>query len=82
MVTFKPLETFKEKTEREVSETLEAQKEELRQRRAAECWPVVNRGLPWYESITPEQNAELEAWYKAWKEVTVTLEAPELPDWI
>lgn len=56
--------------------------EELRQRRASECFPIINRGQLWYDTLTEEQKAELKKWYGAWLNVTDTLAIPSKPDWI
>lgn len=56
--------------------------EELRQRREVECFPIINRGKLWYDSLTPYQISELNEWYNAWLQVTETLKAPEKPEWL
>ena len=64
-------------------EELEVRKqEELRERRAAECFPIVNRGVLWYEKLTAEQKTELSAWYEAWLDAPQTGTAPEKPTWV
>lgn len=55
--------------------------EELRTRRYKECFPVINRGEMWYSMLTDEQKAELKVWYKAWLDVTETLNPPEPLAW-
>ena len=62
--------------------TYEEYVEYLRRERERICFPVINRGAAWYARLTPEQNAELQAWYEAWLNVTETLVKPETPDWI
>lgn len=54
----------------------------LRARRAAECFPVVNRGALWYEKLTTEQRAEISAWYEAWLDAPATGVAPDVPEWL
>lgn len=56
--------------------------EELRSRRASECFPVINRGAPWYNRLTAGQVAELDAWYQSWLDVTETKIVPEKPQWL
>jgi len=56
--------------------------EELRLRREQECFPIINRGQLWYESLTAEQNTELAAWYQGWLDVTETQTVPEKPVWL
>lgn len=56
--------------------------EELRTRRYKECFSVINRGEMWYSMLTDEQKAELKVWYKAWLDVTETLEPPEPLAWV
>lgn len=46
------------------------------------CFTVVDRGQLWYESLTEEQYLELQAWYKAWLDVTETKVIPEKPSWL
>lgn len=60
-------------------ERLEVQKDDLRNRREAECYSVINRGELWYSMLTEEQKTELKAWYIAWLNVTDTLVVPETP---
>lgn len=56
--------------------------EELRQLREVECFPIINRGKLWYDSLTPYQISELNDWYNAWLKVTETLKIPEKPEWL
>lgn len=56
--------------------------EELRRLREIECFPIVNRGVLWYNELTSEQLEELENWYKAWLDVTDTKTAPQKPEWL
>ena len=56
--------------------------EELRVRREKECFSVINRGEMWYSMLTDEQKSELKVWYKAWLDVTETLEPPEPLAWV
>lgn len=71
---------------RDESRSTELQKqrivEELRARREKECFPVINRGEMWYSLLTDEQKEELKIWYKAWLDVTETLNPPDLLPWI
>lgn len=57
-------------------------KEKLRNRRATECFPIINRGKLWYDKLTVEQQTELSTWYEAWLDVTQTKIVPETPDWV
>ena len=54
----------------------------IRDRRAKECFPVINRGKPWYDTLTDEQKTELTEWYNAWLNATETLVIPKKPEWI
>ncbi len=56
--------------------------DKLRQRREEECFPVVNRGVLWYESLGEERRAELRQWYRAWLDVTLTKTVPDKPAWL
>lgn len=54
----------------------------LRKLREEKCFPIVNRGSFWYESLTEEQVAELREWYNAWLDVTITFKIPIKPKWL
>ena len=56
--------------------------DDLRRRREAECFPIINRGQLWYDTLNEEQKAELKEWYIAWLDVTDTLVIPNKPNWI
>lgn len=43
--------------------------EDLRMRRERECFSYVNRGALWYNTLTSEQQQELNTWYQAWLNV-------------
>lgn len=54
----------------------------LRLQRQRECFPVVNRGKLWHDTLTETQLNELEIWYNAWLEVTETKVIPERLEWL
>ena len=56
--------------------------ESLREMREEECFPVINRGMLWYASLTEAQKSELSAWYQAWLDVTETRTVPATPEWL
>lgn len=56
--------------------------ENLRQRREAECFSVINRGALWFDRLTEEQKAELDTWYQKWLDVTETRTVPDKPSWL
>ena len=60
----------------------EAAKAAYRQRRQPECFPVINRGRLWYDTLTEEQLSELQTWYRAWLDGTNTQSIPEKPEWL
>lgn len=72
-------------TEEQILDTLRARREE-------ECFSYVNRGALWYNTLTTEQQQELNTWYQAWLDVPqVYLETkpsdietiiPEKPSWL
>lgn len=68
--------------EKTAVELLAYKQNALRARREKECFPIINRGQPWYDRLTEEQRAEVNSWYSAWLDVTDTLVAPEKPTWI
>ena len=54
----------------------------LRAEREQECFPIINRGILWYNTLTEEQRIELDIWYKDWLNVTETKVIPEKPSWL
>ena len=60
----------------------EAELDYYRDLRETDCFPIINRGTAWYNSLTEEQKAELDAWYQAWLDVTETKVIPEKPTWL
>ena len=54
----------------------------LRNQREVECFHIINRGKLWYDTLTTEQVAELDEWYKAWLDVTKTKVIPNKPNWL
>ena len=60
----------------------EAELDYYRDLRETDCFPIINRGTAWYNSLTEEQKAELDAWYQAWLDVTETKIIPEKPEWL
>ena len=53
-----------------------------RKRRQKECFPIINRGAFWYNTLTEVQKQEIQAWYEAWLDVTETLTPPQPPGWL
>lgn len=53
-----------------------------RKERELKCFPVVNRGKLWYNTLTSEQLVELRKWYEAWLDVTETRIIPDTPSWV
>lgn len=41
----------------------------LRTRREQECFSYINRGVLWYNTLTTEQQQELNTWYQDWLNV-------------
>ena len=60
----------------------EAAKAEYRRRRELECFPIINRGQLWYDTLSEEQLSELKTWYQAWLDGTNTQTIPEKPEWL
>ena len=56
--------------------------EALRQERERICFPIINRGKLWYDTLTNEQYAELKQWYYDWLDVTKTQIIPAKPSWL
>jgi hypothetical protein len=57
-------------------------KNNLRRKRKAECFSVINRGPLWYDTLTESQKQELKIWYKQWLDVTINLSIPNKPEWL
>lgn len=62
--------------------TIEEIKENLRKQRDAECFPYINRGQLWYDSLTDKEYSELQHWYADWLDVTETMSVPTKPLWL
>ena len=60
----------------------EAAKAEYRRRRELECFPIINRGQLWYDTLSEGQLSELKNWYQAWLDGTHTQTIPEKPEWL
>ena len=64
--------------------------DELRARREIECFSYVNRGALWYNTLTTEQQNELNVWYREWLDITdkyvdgINIETiiPARPSWL
>lgn len=41
----------------------------LRNKREIECFAYVNRGVLWYNTLTTEQQQQLNTWYQSWLDV-------------
>ena len=54
----------------------------LRKQRERVCFPIINRGKLWYDSLSYDQLAELKNWYFAWLNVTETKVIPITPEWL
>lgn len=67
---------------RAAAEQDEAAKDAYRKQREIECFPVINRGPLWYDTLTEEQLSELKTWYRAWLDGTNTQTIPEKPEWL
>lgn len=55
-VDFTPQEVVEEPKELTEEEKLDL----LREQREEECFPIINRGRPWYNRLTEEQNNDIE----------------------
>ena len=55
---------------------------DLRMQREVECFEIINRGMAWYKTLEEYQLHELNAWYKAWLDVTHTKQIPTTPSWL
>lgn len=62
--------------------TIEEQKKTLRIYRDIKCFPIINRGKLWYDTLNTTQLLELQEWYDKWLKVTETMTMPEMPEWL
>jgi hypothetical protein len=69
-------------TERRDAQIAAEQANEIRARREAECFAIINRGALWYDRLTPEQTAELDEWYQSWLDAPATGLVPEPLEWL
>lgn len=53
----------------------------IRQLRRLECFDIADRAA-WYDALTDEQKAEVQAWRKAWLDAPETGIIPKKPEWI
>ena len=56
-------------------------KDGLRTMRETECFKYVDRAA-WYDSLTPEQKQQAQAWRKEWTDVTDTFIKPTRPEFV
>lgn len=61
---------------------IEEAMQEYRTRREKECFPIINRGKLWYDTLTNEQTEELNTWYHGWLDGTPTQTIPTKPVWL
>lgn len=64
------------------SEKMERARYSLRKKRERDCFPIINRGKLWYDKLSDAQKSELDSWYTAWLNVTVTMSEPAKPTWL
>ena len=57
-------------------------RESIRVMRQRECFPVINRGVLWYRTLTDAQTRELDEWYTAWLNAPETGVMPDAPEWL
>lgn len=62
--------------------TIEERIAYLRNLREEECFSVINRGKFWYNTLTSEQERELNNWYQCWLDVTKNGIIPTRPNWL
>ncbi len=56
--------------------------DELRVVREKECFPIINRGKLWYDTLSKAECEDLKAWYLDWLNVTKTLIIPPKLFWL
>lgn len=63
-------------------QTEEQIKANIRANREEKCFPIINRGQLWYDTLTEAQHNELAVWYRAWLDATETMVEPDDLDWV
>ena len=63
-------------------QTEEQIKANIRANREEKCFPIINRGQLWYDTLTEQQHNELAVWYRAWLDATETMVEPDDLDWV
>ncbi len=63
-------------------QTKEQRKANIRANREEKCFPIINRGKLWYDTLTEAQHNELAVWYRAWLDATDTMVEPDDLDWV
>ena len=61
---------------------IEDVKKHLREEREKICFPIINRGKLWYDTLTFDQITELKRWSWDWLDVTDTNVIPLMPTWL
>lgn len=69
-------------TAEQLQEVEQIELNNLRAQREEECFPTINRGQLWYNKLTQDQITQLNSWYQAWLDVTVTKIIPTKPSWL
>ena len=62
--------------------TTEQRAEVVRNNRERICFPIINRGKLWYDSLSQEEYIALQNWYQAWLDAPRTLKIPNTPDFV
>lgn len=68
--------------DKKIKYELELKKTNIRVDRNNICFPIINRGVLWYNMISEQQRNELNNWYQQWLDAPETLIIPETPNWI
>lgn len=63
-------------------QTEEQRKASIRANREEKCFPIINRGKLWYDTLTKQQHSELAVWYRAWLDATDTMVEPDDLSWV
>ena len=61
---------------------IERNKDEIRFERQRVCFPVVNRGQFWYDTLTQNEKDEIREWYQKWLDAPETGVVPEKLSWL
>lgn len=65
-----------------VKKSLEDISQKLRVEREEVCFPIINRGQCWYDTLDEKQLSEIKVWYLQWLDAPQTKTRPKDLQWL